>query len=87
MALKVLVQLLVILRVCFLEKRGNKHLDPSDKTVCSCYKLTSLALVNPASMFLSLSSGESEAFCRITIERFRRATLFSPCKDNKTYNT
>ena len=33
MALKVLIQVVATLQVCFIEKRGNKH--PSNKTVCN----------------------------------------------------
>ena len=32
MPLKDLIQVVATLRVCFIEKRGNKH--PSNKTVC-----------------------------------------------------
>ena len=34
MALKDLIQVVATLLVCFIEKRGNKHL--SNKTVCTC---------------------------------------------------
>ena len=51
MALKDLIQRVATLRVCFIEKRGNKH--PSNKTVC-IYQL----FVYIYQLFVYLFSGQ-----------------------------